>query len=711
MSAKKPQILFLSLAVGLALSACNSQGDGNPPANTPPATSATTPVTPATTTTKALTLDQSKLPPVIRFSVDDLDKSKLVCKDFGGYVNDKWIAANPIPADRSSWGPGAVLAERSLAVQQQLAEQTAADKNASGVEKIVGDFWATGMDKAKIDAQGITPLNDRLAKIDVLTDPASIADYLRTSAASGEGFVFQFGPEADFKDSSMNMAYAVQGGLGLPDKSYYVDKSKADKLAAYQAHVAKVLELSGIAADAAAQQAKAVVAFETRLATASKSSEEMSRDVSLYYNPVSPADADKLTPNFPWEKFFESQGVAIPKTFSLAMPKFHEEVSKMIADEPADAWKAYLRFHTVDGASPYLSEPFVQERYAFYGKTMSGQKEQKARWKQVLGAINDNVGMAMGELYVQVAFPPDSKAKMETLVKNLGTALKGRIEHLEWMSDATKAKALEKWATFDPRVGYPDKWRDWSGLETSRDSYIGNALAANAFNHKWELSKIGKPVDKTEWGMTPQTVNAYYNPLANQITFPAAILQSPFFDPDADPAMNYGSIGAVIGHEMTHGYDDQGSRFGPTGNFENWWTPADAKGFTSRTDKLVKQFDSYEALPGQHVNGKLTLGENIADLGGLATSYDAMQIATQGKPDPMTDGLTRDQRFFLNFGTSWRGESTPDAIKVQLASDPHAPRQFRAIGAPANLPAFAKAFDCKPGDPMNRTGDQQVVIW
>ena len=711
MSANKPQILFLSLAVGLALSACNRQSDGNPAADAPPAKSATTAAKPDTTAVKTLTLDQSKLPPVIRFSVDDLDKSKLVCKDFGGYVNDKWIAANPIPADRSSWGPGAVLAERSLAVQHQLAEQSAADQNVSGVEKIVGDFWATGMDKAKIDAQGITPLNDRLARIAALTDPASIADYLRTSAASGEGFVFQFGPEADFKDSSMNMAYAVQGGLGLPDKSYYVDKGKADKLAAYQAHVAKVLELSGIATDAAAKQAKAVVDFETRLAKASKSSEELSRDVSLYYNPVSPADADKLTPNFPWEKFFESQGVATPKTFSLAMPKFHEEVSKMIADEPADAWKAYLRFHTVDSASPYLSEPFVQERYAFYGKTMSGQKEAKARWKRVLAAINDNVGMAMGELYVKVAFPPDSKAKMEVLVKNLGTALKGRIERLAWMSDATKVKALEKWATFDPRVGYPDKWRDWSGLETSRESYIGNVLAANAFNYKWALGKIGKPVDKTEWNMTPQTVNAYYNPLANQITFPAAILQSPFFDPDADPAMNYGSIGAVIGHEMTHGYDDQGSRFGPTGNFENWWTPADAKGFASRTDKLVKQFDSYEALPGQHVNGKLTLGENIADLGGLATSYDAMQIATNGKPDPMTDGLTRDQRFFLNFGTSWRGESTPDAVKVQLASDPHAPRQFRAIGAPANLPAFAKAFDCKPGDPMDRTGDKQVVIW
>ncbi len=699
MSGNTPKILSLAVTLALGLTACNRDAG----------TAADAPV--AKADGPALTLDESKLPPVIHFSIDDLDNSKSACQDFGGYVNGKWIAANPIPADRSSWGPGAALAERSLAVQHQLAEQAAADPKATGVEKIVGDFWATGMDKDKIDAQGIAPLDDRLAEIDKLSDPASIADYLRTTNARGEGFLFGFGPEADFKDSSMNIAYAVQAGLGLPDKGYYFDKDKADKLAAYQAHVAKVLELSGVAADAAAQQAKAVVGFETRLAKVSKSSEEMSRDVSLYYQPISPADADKLTPNFPWTRFFESQGIATPKMFSLAMPEFHQEVSRMIADEPVATWKAYLRFHTVDGASPYLSEPFVQEHYAFNNRTMAGQKEQKARWKRVLGAIEDNAGEAMGQLYVKVAFPPESKAKMETLVKNLGTALKARIEHLAWMSDDTKKKALEKWATFEPRVGYPDKWRDWSGLKTSRDSYIGNALAATEFNYKWELGKIGKPVDKTEWGMTPQTVNAYYNPLANQITFPAAILQPPFFDPDADAAMNYGSIGAVIGHEMTHGYDDQGSRFGPKGNFENWWTPADAKGFAARTDKLVKQFDDYEALPGLHVNGKLTLGENIADLGGLATAYDAMQIATAGKPDPMTDGLSRDQRFFLNFGTSWRGANTPDSLKVQLASDPHAPRQFRAIGAPANLPAFAAAFQCKAGDPMARSGDQQVVIW
>jgi len=453
------------------------------------------------------------------------------------------------------------------------------------------------------------------------------------------------------------------------------------------------------------------MAFETRLAEVSKSRKELSRDVSLYYNPVSPADADKLAPNFPWTKFFESQGVAAPEMFSLAMPDFHAEVSEMLADVPVADWKSYLRFHTVDGASPYLSDAFVEEHYNFYSKALRGQKEMKPRWKRVLDSVDDHAGEAFGQIYVKVAFPAESKARMEELIANMSEALKARIENLSWMSDETKAKAMAKHATFDPRIGYPDKWRDWTGLATSRDSYIGNVLAANEFNYKWELSKIGKPVDKTEWGMRPQTVNASYNPQQNQLTFPAAILQPPFFDPTGDDALNYGGIGAVIGHEMTHGYDDQGSRFGPSGKFENWWTDADAKGFKALTGKLVDQFNAYEVGPGQKVNGNHTLGENIADLGGLATAYDAMKKAAGDTPDPMIDGLTRDQRFFLGWATVWRRQHTEEEVKNRLATDEHALAQFRAIGAPSNLPAFAAAFSCKPGDAMVRGGEQQVVIW
>lgn len=710
MTFRNPQMLLLTLAVSAALSGCNKPDAAAPAADAAKTEAAAAPA-PAATPAE-LKLDASKLPPYSAFAASDLDASKDACSDFAGYVNSKWLAANEIPKDRSSWGAFSILDERSVAVQHQLAEQAAA-ANGQGVEKIVGDFWASGMDEAKVNTQGIAPLKADLAAIDGLKDGPAVAEYLRQSAAKGENGLFGFGAQADFKHSSMNMAYAMQGGLGLPDRGYYFDADKKDKLNAYQAHVAKVLELSGVPAADAAKQAKDVVALETRLAKVSKSSEQMSRDAELAYNPITPADADKLTPNFPWTKFFESQGVAVPETFSLAIPAFHQEVSKALGDTDPSVWHAYLRFHTVDSASPYLSDAFAQESFAFYGKELNGQAEMKPRWKRVLGSIEDGAGEAMGQMYVKVAFSADAKAKMQQLVDNLRQALKARIEHVTWMSPETKAKAIAKWETFTPKIGYPDKWRDYSSLSTQRDSYLDNVRAATAFNYKYNLSKIGKPVDKTEWDMTPQTVNAYYNPQQNEIVFPAAILQPPFYDPTADDAFNYGGIGAVIGHEMTHGYDDQGSRFGPDGNFikdPGWWTPKDLAAFKGLTGKLVKQFDEYK-VDGKPVNGKLTLGENIADLGGLSTAYDAMKKATAGKDDPKVGGMTRDQNFFLNWATVWRTKYTPQNAMVRLVTDAHAPAQFRAMGAPSNLPAFAAAFQCKAGSPMVRAGDRQVVIW
>jgi putative endopeptidase len=699
---RTPRVLLLSLSVVAALAACKKEG----------ATTDATPVASASATAApTLTLDESKLPALVSFSKNEIDASKNACTDFNGYVNGKWLAANTIPGDRTSWGAFEMIDERSTAVQQQLAEQAAADAKATGVEKIVGDLWSTGMDEAKIEAQGIKPLASRLTEIDALATGDAVADYLRSSAAKGEGYVFGFGSDADFKDSSNTIAYATQGGLGLPDREYYFDPKYKQERADYEGHIAKVLELSGADATTAAKQAKDVMAFETRLAKVSKSSEQMQRDVSIFYNPVSMADADKMTPHFPWTRFFESQGVAPQKMFSLAMPEFHKEVDKMLADTPVDQWKSYLRFHTVDEASPFLSKAFVQENFDFYNAKLKGQKEMKARWKRVLRTLNGQAGEALGQMYVKVAFPAESKARMEKLVQNLRDSLKVRIENLAWMSPETKKKALEKWAAFTPKIGYPDKWRDWTGLETSRDSYIGNVLAANEFNYKWQLGKIGKPVDKTEWGMSPQTVNAYYSSQRNEIVFPAAILQPPFFDAKADDATNYGGIGAVIGHEMIHGYDDQGARFGPTGNFENWWTDADAKGFKGLTGMIVDQFNAYEAAPGMHVNGNLTLGENIADLGGLNVAYTAMKKATDGTPDPMTDGLSRDQRFFLNFGTVWRRSFTDKELKARIATDEHAPANFRAIAAPSNMPEFAAAFSCKAGDSMVRGDGKKIVIW
>ena len=658
----------------------------------------------------AYKLDESQLLQPIRFSAADIDASKNACTDLSAYANDKWLAVNPIPPDQVRWGAFNVLRERSLQVQKQLAEQIAARPAPTGIEKIIADIWSTGMDEKKLNAEGIAPLKSRLAEIDALRDGPSIVAYLRTVSARGENPLFGFGSEADFKNSAMKIAFVEQGGSSLPDKSYYFDAAKKEVRDDFVKHVARVLELSGVPAADAAKQATQVMAFETRLARVSRSREELARDMSLYYNPLSPADADKLTPAFSWTGFFDSQQVPVPPMFSLGMPEFHREVNKMLADVPVAQWQSFLRFHLVDDASPYLSDDFVNESFDFYSKKLAGQEQIKDRWKRVLGQIESGAGEAMGQIYVQVAFPPQSRDRMQQLVDNLRQALKVRIQNLSWMSETTKAKALEKWSAFTPKIGYPGKWRDWSGLATSRDSYFENMMAAHAFNYRYDLNKIGKPTDKTEWGMTPQTVNAYYNPQQNEIVFPAAILQPPFFDPQADDALNYGAIGAVIGHEITHGYDDQGARFGPTGNFEQWWTPQDAKRFAALTGKLVKQYNGY-TLMGEKVNGNLTLGENIADLGGLNIAYDALQRATSGQPDPKIDGFTRDQRFFLGFAAVWRDQIREKALRVQLAADPHSPGRVRANGTPTNIPAYAAAFGCKPGDPMVNAGDRRVVIW
>ena len=654
--------------------------------------------------------------PISRFDAADLDPAASVCTDLGAYVNQRWQAANPVPADRSTWGSFEMLGERSLEAQRAIVEHSAKALPVAGSpESKIGDLWATGMDEAAINAAGIAPIESLLAAIDGVGDSAGLAEYLRQSYAAGQGSLFGFGPQADFKNSDQNIAYATQGGLGLPDRGYYLE-DRADYVkarAAYVSYIAKLLGLAGTAPEAAAQMATRIMAFETRLAKVSLSSEEMSRDAEVFYNPVGVAEADALSPNFPWSKFFESQGVAQPQMFSLAQPKFHAELSAMMVDEPIGTWQEYLRFHLLDQAAPYLSDAYAEENFNFYGKALRGQQEMKPRWKRVLNVINEQMGEALGQAYVDATFSPEAKQAAQHLVENLRAALKERLTNLAWMSDETKAKALEKWASFTPKIGYPDKWRDWSGLATHRDSYIANLLAATRFNYEWQLSKIGQPVDKSEWGMSPQTVNAYYNPLANEIVFPAAILQPPFFDPAADEALNYGGIGAVIGHEMIHGYDDQGSRFDAKGNFSNWWTEADSKGFAERTGKLVEQFNQYVSIDNIHVNGRLTLGENIADLGGLSVAYDALQKALADRPEANReiDGLSQSQRFFLNWGVVWRRNFKPEELKVRLTTDPHAPANFRAIGAPSNLPAFAQAFGCKADDAMVRTGDAQVVIW
>ncbi|WP_369969212.1 M13 family metallopeptidase [Stenotrophomonas rhizophila] len=690
--------LGLTIAIAASLAACGKH-------DTAPAASADA-ATPA--------FDQSQIKTaLISLNSADLDPSIAACTDLNGFVNSKWLTANPVPNDQTTWGSFEILRERSLEVQHALVQQAAASTPKAGsVEAKIGDIWRTGSDEAKIEAAGITPLQPQLDKIAALNDTAAITQYLRDSQAQGQGVLFSLSANADYKDSANVIAYVGQGGLGLPEKGYYVDDAQAKIRDAYVAYIAQALTLSGVDAAQAKTQAKAVLDFETRLAKASLSRIEL-RDPAKRYNPVSAAEADKLTPNFSWTALFDTLKVPAAQKFSLAQPAFFTEVDKMLADVPASTWQAYLRFHTIDDASPYLSSAFEKANFDFYSTTLRGQKEMQPRWKRVLESVNGAIGEGLGQLYVNAVFPADSKVQMQHLVENLSVALKARLEKLEWMGEDTRKKALEKWASFTPKIGYPDKWRDWSGYETNADSYLGNMQAARAFNYRYMLNKIGKPVDKTEWGMTPQTVNAYYNATKNEIVFPAAILQAPFFDAKADPALNYGGIGAVIGHEMMHGYDDSGSQFAANGNFDNWWTDSDRKAFTGRTDQLVAQFDGYESLPGVNVKGKLTLGENIGDLGGLTVAYDALQMALKEDPkaNVAVDGHSQDQRFFMNWATVWRRNFNEGELRVRLNTDPHAPANFRANGAPSNMPAYAKAFECKAGDAMVRADDKRVVIW
>ena len=702
----KPLALAVSLA--LSLTACGKQEAA--PDNTPAPNASAAPAAAGT----VAAADGKSI-----FDVSELGAPAEACTDFNQFVNAKWVEANPIPNDRARWGAFDKLAEDSLNTQHTIVENAAkgADQAAAGsIEQKIGNLYKSGMDEAAIDKAGFNPIKPKLAAIDGLKNGKDVAAFLDDSFAQGDMMVFQFGAGADFKHAETQIGYAFQDGLGLPTKDYYTDPKHADLREAYLDYIAKTLELTGVSAADAKAQADQVMAFETKLAAASLAPVEL-RTPKNQYHFVTVAQADKITPHFSWENFFKAQGVTIDKGFSLSQPKFFAEFDKLLASAPASQWQAYLRFHAIDGAADALSKPFRDNKFAFYGKTLSGQPEQKPRWKQVLNAVNHSMGMALGELYVKQEFTPEAKQRAEELVTNVRNALKARIENLDWMSPETKAKAVAKWETFLPKIGYPDKWRTWEGLQITPDNYYANLEAAAKFNYDYDIAKIGKPTDRKEWGMTPQTVNAYYNPTDNTINFPAAILQPPFFDAKADDAINYGGIGAVIGHEASHGFDDEGSQFDGAGNNVNWWSKADRAKFDARTAKLVQQFNDYTPIkdkPDAHVNGKLTLGENIADLGGLNVAYDALQVALKQHPaeaGQKIDGYTEDQRFFLNWARVWRGNIREQQALLRLNTDPHAPASLRAIGAPSNMPAFATAFQCKPGDAMVRSTDKQVKIW
>jgi putative endopeptidase len=700
--------LALAVSAALALTACGKQEPASTPA-TPADAASAAPASSSAATAAAPSV----------FDISELGQAAEACADFNQFVNAKWIAANPIPADQTVWGSFNLLREKSLSDQHALVD--AADKNADSatpgsIEQKIGWLYRSSMNMDARNKAGFEPLKPYLAKIDALKSNKDIPAWLNQSFAKGDSAVFRFGARADYKNASMQIAYAVQGGLGLPTPDYYTDAKYKDVRAEYVKYLAKLFELTGTPAKDAATQADLAMKFETELARHSIPRVEMRKPENQYHF-VTVAEANKVTPHFDWNDFFKAQGVTIGKGFSLSQPKFFAEMDKLLASAPLAQWKAYLTAHTISGAADVLSEPFVDARFDFYDKTLRGQPEQKPQWKRSLSAVNDAMGQALGQLYVAKYFPPEAKQRAEELVTNIRNALKARIQNLDWMSDETKAKAIAKWETFLPKIGYPEKWRSWDGLKITADNYFANMEAAQQFDHDYDIAKIGQPTDRQEWFMTPQTVNAYYNPTDNTINFPAAILQPPFFYAKGDDAINYGGIGAVIGHEASHGFDDQGSQFDGSGNLDNWWTDADKKQFDERAQKLVDQFDNYAPLPDHpdlHVNGKLTLGENIADLGGLNIAYDALQTALKNHPAEATqkiDGYTEDQRFFLNWARVWRGSIRDKAQMVYLNADPHSPMKFRAIGAPSNMPAFAQAFQCKTGDAMVRPADKQVKIW
>jgi putative endopeptidase len=640
----------------------------------------------------------------------NLDESARACVDFYQYANGGWLSRNTIPADRSSWSTGTELVERNDQLLHRILEDAGrANAPRGSVKQKVGDLYASAMDSARLAELGARPIQPELARIDALRNADDLQAVLIDYHAKGMSPLFGVGVEADLRNSTTNMLYVVQGGLGLPEKDYYLreDERSVQLRRQYVEHVANSLVLAGAAPEAARAQAERVMAMETRLARASLGAVEM-RNPANFYNPTTPAEANAVTPRFSWTRYLQGIGVQAER-FSFPHRAFFAELDRMMADVPMEDWKAYLRWHLVRSAAGYLSPEFERENFRFYGTVLQGTPQMQPRWKRARGSVDALVGEALGQLYVAEAFPPEAKARALEMIDNIRAGLAERLRTLEWMGPQTRERALAKLATFDPKIGYPDRWRDYSGLEIERGDYLGNVRRAAAFEARRQFARVGQPVDRNEWAMTPQTVNAYYNPVRNEIVFPAGILQPPFFDPSADDAVNYGAMGAIIGHEIMHGFDDQGSQFDAQGNMVDWWTAEDKAEFARRSQALVDQYGAYVAVDSLRVNGQLTLGENIGDLGGLIVAYAGLQRALENGSRAPIDGFTPEQRFFLAFAQAWRGIMRDEAMRVLVQTDPHSPRRFRALGPVSNMPEFARAFGCRPGDPMVR--ETPVRIW
>eukprot|EP01114_Cavostelium_apophysatum_P011851 TRINITY_DN2637_c0_g1_i2.p3 TRINITY_DN2637_c0_g1~~TRINITY_DN2637_c0_g1_i2.p3 ORF type:complete len:687 (-),score=219.06 TRINITY_DN2637_c0_g1_i2:903-2963(-) len=634
--------------------------------------------------------------------------------DFFEHLNGKWLKTVEIPADKSSWGAFHKLHDDTQPQLRAIIERSAAVKNAraGSEEQLIGDFFASYMDEARLEQLGISPLKGELDRIAAIKDKAELPATFARLGRIGVTTPYDFYIHQDAKDSTKYVADLVQTGLGMPDRDYYLkldDAKLADTRAKYQQHVEKMLALSGD--QNAAANAKAIVDLETELAKIQWTKVE-NRDPIKTYNKVDTAKLAELAPGYDWNAWLAESGIGAKTSYVIvSQPSYLKGVAEIVNRVPLETWKVYLRMHLVNGYANYLSKAFVDQRFAFHGTTLSGAPKLEPRWKRGVSTIEGSLGDAVGKLYVKDHFPAERKARMEVLVKNLLEAYRSSIDTLDWMSPATKKEAQAKLAKFTPKIGYPNKWKDYSALTVKRDDLVGNVMRSRVVESNREVNKLGKPIDRDEWGMTPQTINAYYNPELNEIVFPAAILQPPFFDAKADDAVNYGGIGAVIGHEISHGFDDQGSQYDGDGNMRNWWTEEDGKRFGEKTKVLVAQYAGYSPLPGYNVNGELTLGENIGDNSGLAIAYKAYKLSLKGKKAPVINGLTGDQRFYMGWGQVWRAKMREPAAIAQVKTDPHSPAQFRANGTLKNQPGFYEAFSVKEGDKMYLAPKDRVIIW
>jgi putative endopeptidase len=653
-------------------------------------------------------------PKVPRFSVAYLDRTTDPAADFYQFATGTWIRQNPVPADKTRWGGFDELLERNFYVIHTILEEAAAAPPGPGysVRGQVGDLYASAMDTARRNELRFAPIAPDLARVEAV---ASVADLYRVAAelhrVNVEG-LFDSYAYPDKKASGVYAFYIDQGGLSLPDREYYLDPSFAKVLTAYRAHLERSFRSLGDSSERAARASEAVLAIETELARASRTATER-RDEEKNYHRLTVAELARTAPSAPWAQYLADREVGGVPHVVVGQPEFLTALDRAVAKHPIPEWKEYLRWQVLRDCARFLHEEAEAEWFGFFRRTLLGQEEPEPLWKRAAYVVDACLGEALGALYVERAFPPDARARMAQLVDDLRAVFKGRLEGRDWMGEATRRRALEKFARFTPKIGHPEKFRDYSSVRIARNDFLGNVRRAHAFEVHRRVVRVGQPVDRTEWGMTPPTVNAYFSPVFNEIVFPAGILQPPFFDFTLDDAVNYGGIGAVIGHEITHGYDDQGRKFDADGNLQNWWTESDAREFERRARRVVEQYQKYHPLPGLSVNGELTLGENLADLGGLSIAFEALERRLATEPDRRRtiDGFTPEQRFFLSWAQVWRQTSRPEETRRRLVVDTHSPGPFRARGALENLDAFFDAFGVKPGSGMWRPKEKRVAIW